>query len=150
MASEARASTIILGSLPVLVTGILSRCRRPISCCCFVRCARADAGRSRDRMLITGIAIMVKMARFEYEPQYPRSRFHLKTGSPAGVSPDPYGVIAGLAALTVLVALYAVWLALRPRNPYERRSPILPNARTCCGGRRSVRRAGSASLRPRG
>jgi tight adherence protein C len=45
--------------------------------------------------------------------------FNLEDWLPAGVSPD--AVIAALAALTVLVALYAVWLALRPRNPYQRR-----------------------------
>jgi tight adherence protein C len=45
--------------------------------------------------------------------------FHLEDWLPAGLTPDM--AIAGLAALTVLVALYAVWLALRPPNPYERR-----------------------------
>ena len=45
--------------------------------------------------------------------------FNLEDWLPAGVSPD--GLIAVLAAVTVLVVLYAVWLALRPRNPFERR-----------------------------
>jgi len=45
--------------------------------------------------------------------------FSLEDWLPAGVSPD--GLIAVLAAITMLVVLYAVWLALRPRNPFERR-----------------------------
>jgi tight adherence protein C len=45
--------------------------------------------------------------------------FKLEEWLPTGWTPDD--VIAALAALTVLVALYAVWLTLRPRNPFERR-----------------------------
>lgn len=47
------------------------------------------------------------------------SDFKLQDWLPNGISPDE--LIAALAALTVLVAVYAVWLALRPRNPFERR-----------------------------
>ena len=45
--------------------------------------------------------------------------FKLEQWLPVGWSPDD--VIAGLAALTMLVALYAVWLTLRPRSTFERR-----------------------------
>ncbi|HEX3535461.1 MAG TPA: type II secretion system F family protein [Stellaceae bacterium] len=47
------------------------------------------------------------------------SDFKLEEWLPIGWSPDD--VIALLAAVTILVALYAVWLALRPRSPLERR-----------------------------
>ena len=45
--------------------------------------------------------------------------FKLEDWLPYWVSPDE--VIAGLAALAVLVALLAVFQALRGRNPFERR-----------------------------
>lgn len=45
--------------------------------------------------------------------------FKLEDWLPAGVTPD--GLIATLAAITMLIVVYAVWLALRPRNPFERR-----------------------------
>jgi tight adherence protein B len=65
MASEARASTMILGSLPVVVTGILLITSPGYIMPMFldvrglIMCGVAVA------MLIFGIAIMVKMARFE-------------------------------------------------------------------------------------
>jgi tight adherence protein C len=45
--------------------------------------------------------------------------FKLQEWLPVGWSPDD--VIAALAALTILVALYAVWLTLRPASPLQRR-----------------------------
>jgi len=65
MASEARASTIILGSLPVLVTVILS-----ISSPTYIMPLFSDVRGLvlvgiAVGMLLTGVAIMVKMARFE-------------------------------------------------------------------------------------
>lgn len=65
MASEARASTMILGSLPVLVTIVLS-----VSSPTYIAPLFADV---RGLMLVgvalgmlaTGVAVMVKMARFE-------------------------------------------------------------------------------------
>lgn len=65
MASEARASTMILGSLPVLVTVILS-----ISSPTYILPLFADVRGLilvgiAVGMLVVGVAIMVKMARFE-------------------------------------------------------------------------------------
>jgi tight adherence protein B len=65
MASEARASTIILGSLPVLVTGILFAVSPAYIMLLFVDVRGLMLVGLAIGMLITGIAIMVKMARFE-------------------------------------------------------------------------------------
>jgi tight adherence protein B len=65
MASEARASTMILGSLPVVVTGILFITSPTYIMPMFtdvrglVMCGVAFG------MLVVGVVIMVKMARFE-------------------------------------------------------------------------------------
>ena len=65
MASEARASTMILGSLPIIVTVILS-----FSSPAYIEPLFTDVrglmmvGLALT-MLTTGITIMVKMARFE-------------------------------------------------------------------------------------
>src|SRR5579863_1153999 len=45
--------------------------------------------------------------------------FKLEDWLPVWISPND--LIAGLAALAVLVAFLAMWQALRGRNPYERR-----------------------------
>ena len=65
MASEARASTVILGSLPILVTVILS-----ISLPTYIMPLFSDVRGLMlvgvaIAMLLTGITIMVKMAQFE-------------------------------------------------------------------------------------
>jgi len=63
-------------------------------------------------MLLTGIAIMVKMAKFEYDST--RSKIsNSRTGS--GLL-SPNDLIAFLAALAVMVTFLAVWQALRPRT----------------------------------
>src|SRR5204863_1639536 len=61
MASEARASTIILGSLPVLVTGILFAVSPAYIMLLFVDVRGLMLVGLAIGMLITGIAIMVKM-----------------------------------------------------------------------------------------
>lgn len=65
MASEARASTIILGSLPVLVTGILFAVSPSYIALLFVDVRGLMLVGLALGMLCTGIGIMVKMARFE-------------------------------------------------------------------------------------
>lgn len=65
MASEARASTIILGSLPVVVTGILFAVSPSYIMLLFVDVRGLMLVGLALGMLFTGIGIMVKMARFE-------------------------------------------------------------------------------------
>ena len=65
MASEARASTIILGSLPVVVTGILFAVSPSYIALLFVDVRGLMLVGLALGMLFTGIGIMVKMARFE-------------------------------------------------------------------------------------
>lgn len=65
MASEARASTMILGSLPIVVTVILSITSPTYIAPLFTDVRGLMMVGVAVGMLITGIAIMVKMARFE-------------------------------------------------------------------------------------
>ena len=65
MASEARASTMILGSLPILVTHHPDHHLADLHHAAVHRRARADAGRRRGRHAAPGIGVMVKMAKFE-------------------------------------------------------------------------------------
>lgn len=65
MASEARASTVILGSLPVFVTTILSIISPAYIAPLFTDVRGLMLVGLAILMLLTGIAIMVKMARFE-------------------------------------------------------------------------------------
>jgi tight adherence protein B len=65
MASEARASTTILGSLPVIVAGILTFTSPSYVAPLFHDIRGLMMVGGAVLMLITGIAIMVKMARFE-------------------------------------------------------------------------------------
>jgi tight adherence protein B len=65
MASEARASTIILGSLPIIVTGILFLTSPSYVSLLFTDVRGLILVGIALGMLVTGIAIMVKMARFE-------------------------------------------------------------------------------------
>jgi tight adherence protein B len=65
MASEARASTMILGSLPVVVTGILFLVSPGYIMLLFVDVRGLMLVGLALGMLFTGIGIMVKMARFE-------------------------------------------------------------------------------------
>jgi tight adherence protein B len=65
MASEARASTMILGSLPVVVTGILFFVSPSYIMLLFVDVRGLMLVGLALGMLFTGIGIMVKMARFE-------------------------------------------------------------------------------------
>lgn len=65
MASEARASTMILGSLPVLVTGILIFSSPTYIMPMFSDVRGLVLVGIAVGMLLTGVAIMVKMARFE-------------------------------------------------------------------------------------
>ena len=65
MASEARASTIILGSLPVVVTAILFAVSPAYIMLLFVDIRGLMLVALALGMLFTGIGIMVKMARFE-------------------------------------------------------------------------------------
>jgi len=65
MASEARASTIILGSLPMVVTGILFAVSPQYIMTLFVDVRGLMLVGLALGMLVTGIGIMVKMARFE-------------------------------------------------------------------------------------
>ncbi|HEX3535460.1 MAG TPA: type II secretion system F family protein [Stellaceae bacterium] len=65
MASEARASTMILGSLPVVVTGILFFVSPGYIMLLFVDVRGLMLVGLALGMLFTGIGIMVKMARFE-------------------------------------------------------------------------------------
>ena len=65
MASEARASTMILGSLPILVTVILSITSPAYISPLFTDVRGLMLLGVAVGMLLTGIAIMVKMARFE-------------------------------------------------------------------------------------
>lgn len=65
MASEARASTIILGSLPVVVTAILFAVSPGYIALLFVDVRGLMLVGLALGMLLTGIGIMVKMARFE-------------------------------------------------------------------------------------
>lgn len=65
MASEARASTMILGSLPIVVTGILFVTSPAYISLLFTDVRGLILVAIAIGMLVTGIAIMVKMARFE-------------------------------------------------------------------------------------
>lgn len=65
MASEARASTMILGSLPVVVTAILFAVSPGYIMLLFVDVRGLMLVGLALGMLLTGIGIMVKMARFE-------------------------------------------------------------------------------------
>jgi len=65
MASEARASTMILGSLPILVTVILSITSPTYISPLFADYRGLALVGVAVAMLLTGIGIMVKMARFE-------------------------------------------------------------------------------------
>jgi tight adherence protein B len=65
MASEARASTAILGSLPIVVTGILFLTSPGYISVLFTDVRGLILVGIALGMLATGIAIMVKMARFE-------------------------------------------------------------------------------------
>jgi tight adherence protein B len=65
MASEARASTMILGSLPVLVTIILMFSSPAYIMPLFSDVRGLVLVGVAVGMLLTGVAIMVKMARFE-------------------------------------------------------------------------------------
>ena len=65
MASEARASTMILGSLPIVVTGILFLTSPSYVSLLFTDVRGLVLVGIAVGMLVTGIGIMVKMARFE-------------------------------------------------------------------------------------
>ncbi len=65
MASEARASTMILGSLPILVTVILSITSPVYIAPLFSDIRGLMLVGVAVGMLLTGVAVMVKMARFE-------------------------------------------------------------------------------------
>jgi tight adherence protein B len=65
MASEARASTMILGSLPVFVTGIMSLTSPAYIAPLFTDMRGLMLDGLAILMLLSGVAIMVKMARFE-------------------------------------------------------------------------------------
>jgi tight adherence protein B len=65
MASEARASTMILGSLPVFVIGIMSFTSPAYIAPLYTDVRGLMLVGAALLMLLTGIAIMVKMARFE-------------------------------------------------------------------------------------
>jgi tight adherence protein B len=65
MASEARASTMILGSLPVVVTAVMSFTSPAYIAPLYTDVRGLMLVGLAMLMLLTGIAIMVKMARFE-------------------------------------------------------------------------------------
>ena len=65
MASEARASTAILGSLPIVVTGILMLTSPAYIMPMFTDYRGLFMVSFAVGMLLTGIGVMVKMARFE-------------------------------------------------------------------------------------
>ena len=65
MASEARASTAILGSLPVVVTGILMFTSPTYIMPLFADVRGLMLVGVAVGMLLAGIGVMVKMARFE-------------------------------------------------------------------------------------
>src|SRR5579884_1452648 len=65
MASEARASTAILGSLPIVVTGILEITSPDYITPLFSDVRGLMLVGVAIGMLLSGIGIMVKMARFE-------------------------------------------------------------------------------------
>jgi tight adherence protein B len=65
MASEARASTMILGSLPVIVTGLMSLTSLAYIAPLFTDTRGLMLVGLAVLMLLSGVAIMVKMARFE-------------------------------------------------------------------------------------
>jgi tight adherence protein B len=65
MSSEARASTIILGSLPIVVTAILWMTSPFYIKTLFVDVRGLMLVALAVGMLITGIGIMIKMAKFE-------------------------------------------------------------------------------------
>jgi len=65
MASEARASTMILGSLPILVSIILSITSPTYIAPLFTDVRGLILVGVAVTMLLTGIGVMVKMARFE-------------------------------------------------------------------------------------
>jgi tight adherence protein B len=65
MASEARASTMILGSLPIFVTAIMSFTSPTYIAPLFTDMRGLMLGGLAILMLLTGIAIMIRMARFE-------------------------------------------------------------------------------------
>jgi tight adherence protein B len=65
MASEARASTAILGSLPILVTAILMITSPTYITPLFTDVRGLMLIGVAVSMLTVGIAVMVKMARFE-------------------------------------------------------------------------------------
>jgi tight adherence protein B len=65
MASEARASTMILGSLPIVVTIILSFSSPTYIAPLFTDVRGLMLVGVAVSMLLTGIGVMVKMARFE-------------------------------------------------------------------------------------
>ena len=65
MASEARASTAILGSLPILVTGILFMTSPSYIKILFTDVRGLMLTGLAIGMLLLGIGIMIKMAKFE-------------------------------------------------------------------------------------
>ncbi|HEX2152000.1 MAG TPA: type II secretion system F family protein, partial [Stellaceae bacterium] len=65
MASEARASTMILGSLPIFVAAIMSFTSPAYIAPLFTDMRGLMLVGLAILMLVSGIAIMVKMARFE-------------------------------------------------------------------------------------
>ena len=65
MASEARASTMILGSLPILVSGILLFTSPAYIAPLFNDVRGLMLVGVAVGMLLTGVAVMTKMARFE-------------------------------------------------------------------------------------
>ncbi len=120
MASEARASTIILGSLPILVTVILSITSPTYISPLFTDVRGLMLVGSAIRMLLTGIGDHGQDGAVRNMTSTRVEDFRLEDWLPYWLSTDD--LIAGLAALAVLVAVFlAIWQALRPSNPFDRR-----------------------------
>ena len=145
MASEARASTMILGSLPIFVSVILS-----ITSPAYIAPLFTDV---RGLMLV-GLALLMLLDRHRDHGQDGAIRdlsavrramgstrvedFRLEDWLPYWLSADD--LIAGLAALAVLVALVAIWQALRGPDAFDRRfARIATQRHEACARRRSAR-----------
>ena len=116
MASETRATTMILGGLPVAVILVLTLTSPAYLAPLYHRCPRADPRRDRD-----GDA---DDRRRDHEQDgevrdMRASGFQIADWLPAGVSPDD--AITVLAGLAVLATVLAMWQVLRPSNAFERR-----------------------------
>ena len=119
MSSETRATTMILGGMPVLVIVMLTltsphylaaalhRCPRPPSRRSGGRNAR-DRGRHHDQ---DGEVRNMRSTRLDH--------FQIADWLPPGVGVDD--VIVLLASLAALAMFFAMWQALRPNSPFERR-----------------------------